>query len=72
MINTYDATEIANKVADTFRVLCAHRSTDLTGDEIERVRNICTHILEEKIDNSQILNKQLNTQTGQVEEIAPQ
>ena len=70
MINRYDAAEIANKVSDTFRVLVSHRGVDLTGDEIKRVRNICTHILEEKIDNSQILNRQLNTTTGEVEEIA--
>ena len=70
MINKYDAAEIANKVADTFRVLCAHRGVDLTSDEIKYVRDAASIHLTDKIDNSQVLNRQLNTTTGEVEEIA--
>lgn len=67
MINKYDADDIAKKVSNAFRVLCSHRSVDLDSSEIESISDAVTLVLQEKIDNAMIQDKQLNTQTGRVE-----
>ena len=67
MINKYDATDIAKKVSNAFRTLCSHRRVDLTADEIDKIASAVTEVLEEKIDNAMIQDRQLNTQTNRVE-----
>ena len=68
MINKYDAAEIAKATADGFRTRVAHRSVDITGDDYELVIKTCVDILESLVDNSQILDRQLNPATGRVED----
>jgi len=66
MINKYDAKEIAVFVADSFRTRVSHLREDLTGAEYDKVLNTCLEILEAKVDNSQILDRQLDPKTGEV------
>ncbi len=68
MINKYDATEIATFIANSFRNKVSHLREDITGEDYDRVVALIKEILESKIDNSQILEKQLNPQTGRVED----
>jgi len=68
MINKHDAAEIAKNTAETFRVKTAHRGVDLTGDEYDAIIAVCTDILEGKIDNSMIQDKQYNPATRRVED----
>ena len=66
MINKYDAAEIAKSTADTFRTRVSHHRVDITGAEYEAVIELCMSILADKVDNSQILDRQLNPATGEV------
>lgn len=67
MINKHDAAEIAKATADAFRTRVAHRNVDITGDDYELMIKTCVSILDPLIDNSQILDRQLNPATGRVE-----
>lgn len=67
MINKYDAEEIATHVANNFRTRVSHLRADITGEDYENVRDLCKKILEKQIDNSQILDRQLNPASGEVE-----
>jgi hypothetical protein len=67
MINKHDAAEIAKATADAFRTRVSHRNVDITGDDYEAVITVCVSILEPLIDNSQVLDRQLNPATGRVE-----
>lgn len=72
MINKMDAAEIAKATADAFRVRTAHRNVDISGNDYELIVKTCVDILEPLIDNSQILDRQLNPATGRVEKSGKQ
>lgn len=67
MINTIDIEEIATHVANNFRTRVSHLRVDITGEDYENVRDLAKNILTKYVDNSQILDRQLNPATGEVE-----
>ena len=49
MINTYDAQEIATAIADIYRTKLAQRRVDVTGDELDAIRNFVYDQLSNKV-----------------------
>ena len=68
-INRMDAEEISRFVADSFRTRVSHLREDLTSDEYQKIYDTCQEVLAAKIDNKNILNKQLNPATGEVTDV---
>jgi hypothetical protein len=66
MINKYDAKEIALFTADSFRTRVSHLREDITGEEYEEVVKCVQGILESKVNNEHILDRQLDPKTGVV------
>jgi hypothetical protein len=66
MINTYDAQEIATAIADIYRTKLAQRRVDVTGDELDAVRNFVYSQLSNKVDNSMIQSTQYDPRLNKV------
>lgn len=69
MINKLDAIEIKMKMADTFSVLLQHRSVDISAEDTEKLLNLLDEVLSNYVDNTHILNRQINPKTGVAEAV---
>jgi len=65
-INTMDAREIAQLVADGFRTRVAHHRENLTSDEYQRVLDLCLEILTSRVDNKNVQYKTIDPITNEV------
>ena len=69
MINKYDAAEISKATADAFRTRVAHLRGEVSGEDYEAVMEVCFNILSPQVDNSQILDKQIDPVTGEAKTV---
>ena len=64
MINNYDAQEIAKLTADGFRTRVSHNRVDITTKDYDLIILLVTEILDQYVDNTGILDRQLDPKSG--------